>query len=65
MAVGQNPVLLLGVEEQAQDVEAQSVFLVRGSFIRADQKAALYLRISQQHDLKAEICEIMDNTIPH
>lgn len=37
VAVGQNPVLLLGVEEQAEDVEIQSILLVGGSFIRADK----------------------------
>lgn len=45
MAVGEDPVLLLRVEEKAEDVEIQPVLLVGGSFIRADQKAALYLRI--------------------
>lgn len=37
VAVSQNPVLLLRVEEQAEDVEIQSVLLVGGSFIRADK----------------------------
>ncbi|TNN77826.1 hypothetical protein EYF80_011883 [Liparis tanakae] len=49
---GQNPVFLFGVEKQAEDVEAQPVLLVGGSFIGADQETALHLRIRQQHYLK-------------
>lgn len=51
VAVGQDPVLLLRVEEQAEDVEVQTVLLVGGAFVGADQQAALHLRIGQQHDL--------------
>lgn len=36
MGVGQDPVLLLRVEEQAEDVEVQPVPLVGGPFVRAD-----------------------------
>lgn len=51
MAVGQDPVLLLGVEEEAEDVEAEAVLLVVGPLVGADQQAALHLRVGQQHDL--------------
>ena len=33
VAVGQDPVLLLGVEEQAEDVEAEAVLLVAGPLV--------------------------------
>lgn len=52
MAVRQDPVLLLRVEKQAEDVEVQSVLLVGGTFIGANQKTALHLWISEQHDLE-------------
>lgn len=45
VAVGQNPVLLFGVEEKAEDVKVQSILLVRGSFVGANQQAALHLRV--------------------
>ena len=51
MAVGKDPVLLLGVEEKAEDVEAEAVLLIGGSLIGADQQAAFHLRVSQKHDL--------------
>lgn len=53
-AVGQHPVLLLGMEEQALDVEREPVFLVSGPFVRADQDTALHFRITEKHDLMAK-----------
>lgn len=53
VTVGQGPVLLCGVEQEAQDVEGEAVLLVTGSLIRADEHAALELRICQHHNLRA------------
>jgi hypothetical protein len=58
MAVGKDPVLLLGVEEKAEDVEAEAVLLIGGSLIGADQQAAFHLRVSQKHDLNESRTEI-------
>lgn len=52
MAVRQNPVLLLRVEEKAEDVKIQPILLIRGSLVRADQQTALHLWIREQHDLE-------------
>lgn len=57
MAVRQDPVLLLGVEEKAQDVKVEPVLLVRGPLIGADQQAALHLRVRQQHNLRDNTSE--------
>lgn len=51
LTIGENPVLLLGVEEHAVDIEVQPIFLISGSFIRTDQQTALNLRVSKQHNL--------------
>ena len=51
VAEGEDPVFLLGVEEQAEDVEVEAVLLVRGPLVRADEQTVLHLRVSQQHDL--------------
>lgn len=55
MAVGENPILLLRMEKQAEHIEAKAVFLIRGSFIRADQQTVLHLRVCQQHDLDQSV----------
>lgn len=52
VTVGQGPVLLGGVEQQAQDEERQAELLVAGSLVCADEHAALKLRVCQHHDLK-------------
>lgn len=52
VAVGQGPVLLGGMEQQAQHVEGEAVLLETPSFIGADEDAALKLRICQHHDLR-------------
>lgn len=53
--VGQDPLLLLGVEEQALDVEVQTVLLIGSPFIRADEDAALNLWITKKHDLNRKM----------
>jgi len=53
--VGQDPLLLLGVEEQALDIEVQTVLLVGSPFIRADEDATLNLWITKQHDLNRKM----------
>lgn len=55
MAVGENPILLLGMEKQAEHIEAEAVFLIRGTFICADQQTVLHLRVCQQHDLNQSV----------
>lgn len=55
MAIGENPILLLGMEEQAEHIEAEAVFLIRGAFICADQQTVLHLRVCQQHDLDQSV----------
>lgn len=52
MAVGEYPVLLLRMEKEAEDIEAEAVFLIGGALIRADQQTVLHLWVSQQHDLE-------------
>lgn len=47
VAVGQDPVLLLRVKQQAQDVEVEPIFLIGATFIWADQQTALHLGICQ------------------
>lgn len=51
MAIGQSPVLLWRVEKQTQNIETETIFLVGGPFIRADEDAAFELRIRQHHYL--------------
>lgn len=51
MAVGQGPVFLGWVEEQAQDIEVEAIFLIAGPFIRADENTAFKLWVSQHHYL--------------
>lgn len=55
MAVGKNPILLLGMEKQAEYIEAKAVFLICGAFIRADQQTVLHLWVCQQHDLDQSV----------
>lgn len=55
VAIGENPILLLGMEEQAEHIEAEAVFLIRGAFICADQQTVLHLRVCQQHDLDQSV----------
>ena len=52
VAVGQDPVLLLGVKEQAEDVEAQAVSAVGRPLVGTNEQTALHLGVSQQHDLR-------------
>lgn len=52
MAISKDPVLLLRMKQQAEDVEVETVFLIGGAFIWADEQTALHLWICQQHDLK-------------
>lgn len=52
VAVGEDPVLLLRMEKQAEDIEVEAVFLIGGALIRADQQTVLHLRVGQQHDLE-------------
>lgn len=33
MAIGEDPVLLLRVKQQAEDVEVEAIFLIGGTFI--------------------------------
>lgn len=47
MAVSQDPVLLLGVKKQAEDIEGQAVFLIGRPLIKANEQAALHLWVSQ------------------
>lgn len=55
VAVGEYPVLLLRMEKEAEDIEAEAVFLIGGALIRADQQTVLHLRVGQQHDLEHRI----------
>lgn len=52
MAVGKDPVLLLWMKQQAEDVEVETIFLIGGAFVRADEQTAFHLRVCQQHDLQ-------------
>lgn len=51
MTVGQSPILLWRVKKQTQYVETETVFLVTGPFIGADEDAAFELRVCQHHYL--------------
>lgn len=52
MTVSQNPVLLRRVEEQAEDIEVNGMFLKACPFIWADENSALYLWVAKHHYLK-------------
>lgn len=52
MTVGQYPVLLCRVEEQAQDVEVNGMLLKARPFIWTDENSALYLWVAKHHYLK-------------
>lgn len=45
VAICQNPVLLLWMEKEAEDVKVQSILLEGSSFIRTDKQTALHFRI--------------------
>lgn len=45
MAISQDPVFLLRVKEEAEDVESYAVFLVGRPLIQANEQAALHLRV--------------------
>lgn len=40
------------MEKEAEDIEAEAVFLIGGALIRADQQTVLHLWVGQQHDLE-------------
>lgn len=54
VAVGQDPVLLLRVEEEAEDVERQAVSLIGRPLVQANEQAAFHLRVREQHDLRGD-----------
>lgn len=47
VAVSQDPVLLLGVKKQAEDIKGQAVFLVGCPLVKANEQAALHLRVGE------------------
>lgn len=51
MTVSQNPILLCGVEEEAEDVEVNGKLLKACPFIRADENSALYLWVTKHQYL--------------
>lgn len=61
-AVGQNPVFLCWMEEQTLDVEAESVFLIGGTFIITDQYATFNIRVTQEHYLDKKKENIVKST---
>lgn len=52
MTVSQYPVLICGVEEEAQDVEVNGILLKASPFIWTDENSALYLWVAKHHYLK-------------
>lgn len=45
VAVCQNPVFLLRMEKEAEDVKIQPILLERSSFVRTDEQTALHFGI--------------------
>lgn len=53
VAVSQDPVFLLWVEKEAEDIKSQAVLLVGRPLIKANEQAALHLRVRKKHNLEA------------
>lgn len=45
VAVSQDPVFLLRVKEETEDVESEAVFLIGRPLVQANEQAALHLRV--------------------
>lgn len=52
MTIGEYPVLLRGMEEQAQDVEVNGMLFKARPFIWTDENSALYFWVTKHHYLK-------------